>query len=159
MKNKLYKIFWVVFIGYFGFTTFKSFHPTFYGTWFNNQRKEIGLKKIDENLERQRDKLAPIQMWKNNSNEFPRFYAKYVSADSWTNGITQEIDTYGVTIDSTKAIVAIKYDFEKKEFQYQLKEFKRPKNTYDYTNHAGNVIRELKKEEATEILNKNGIKY
>jgi hypothetical protein len=159
MKNKLYKILLTLSIGYFGFTTFKSFHPTFYGTWFNNNRKEIGLKTIDENLERQRDKFAPIQMWKNNSSEFPRFYAKYISADSWTNGITQEIDTYGIMLDSTKAIIAIKYDFKEKEFQYQLKEFERPKNTYDYANHAGKIIRELKVEETTEILNKNGIKY
>ena len=138
---------------------FKDYHPTFYGTSFNDERIEIGLKPIDSNLERIRKKTSPNQMWQNKSDSIPRFYAKYVSCFNWNGGIDMENDNYIVIVDSTKSIVSINYNFESKSFNYSLKEFERPKNTYDIFGHSGKTIRTLSKTETIEILNNNGIKY
>ncbi|WP_179020051.1 hypothetical protein [Winogradskyella forsetii] len=99
------------------------------------------------------------QTWKNENNDVPRFYAKYASFDKWNKGIEMENDNYVVMVDSLKTIISINYNFKKEKFNYELKEYDRPKNTYDLYGHSGKTIRVLNRDETVEILNKNGIKY
>jgi hypothetical protein len=159
MKKHFWKILSVILILYFGFGLFKKYHPTFYGTSFNDERIEIGLVPIDSNLVRTGKNTSVNQTWKNESTEVPRFYAKYASFDKWNKGIEMENDNYVVMVDSIKAIVSINYNFETEKFNYSLKEYNRPKNTYDLYGHSGKTIKLLNRSETEEILNNNGIKY
>jgi hypothetical protein len=158
-NNRIWRILLILLVAYHAFDLFKYFHPTFYGTSFNNKRIEIGLMPIDSNLVRTKDKTSVYQIWKNESDTVPRFYTKYVSCGKWNGGIDMEYDSFVVVIDSTKAIISINYIFESKSFDYWLKEYERSKNTFEVYGHSGKKIRTLDKTEATEILNKNGIKY
>ena len=159
MKKHIWKILNLILILYFGFGLFKYYHPTFYGTSFNNKRIEIGLVPIDSSLVIIGENTRTFQIWKNKSDDVPRFYAKYVSFDKWNNGIEMETDTYFVLIDSLKRIVSINYKFETRKFKYTLQEYIKPKNTYDLYGHSGKTIKTLDRTETKEILNKNGIKY
>lgn len=159
MKKYFWKILNLILILYFGFGLFKHYHPTFYGTSFNEDRIEIGLVPIDSGLIKTKKNTSVYQIWKNESTDIPRFYAKYVSCDTWDKGIEMENDTYAILIDSSKVIVSINYNFNTGKFSYTLKEYNRPKNTYDLYGHSGKVIKNLNKIEALEILENNGIKY
>lgn len=144
---------------YFGFGIFKTYHPTFYGVSFNDERIEIGLVPIDSNLVATSKNTSVYQTWKNESTNGPRFYAKYASFDKWNKGIEMENDNYVVIVDSLKVILSINYNFGTKQFDYALKELNRPKNTWDLYGHSGKIIKTLNKLETDEILKKNGIKY
>ncbi|MFD2727587.1 hypothetical protein [Hyunsoonleella rubra] len=159
MKNHLWKILGFILVLHLGFGLFKKYHPTFYGTSFNDERIEIGLVAIDSTMVRTGKNTSVYQTWRNESTTVPRFYAKYVSFDKWNKGIEMENDNYVVMFDSIKAIVSINYNYETEKFNYALKEYDRPKNTYDLYGHSGRTIRKLNKAEIKEILNNNGIKY
>ncbi|APY06818.1 hypothetical protein BWZ20_00245 [Winogradskyella sp. J14-2] len=159
MKKHSWKILSLILILYFGFELFKEYHPTFYGTSFNDERIKIGLVPIDSTLIKKGENTYVYQSWKNESENVPRFYAKYASFDKWNKGIEMENDNYVVMVDSLKTIVSINYNFRTKKFNYELKEYNRPKNTSDLYGHSGKTIRVLTKNETAEILNNNGIKY
>ncbi len=159
MKKYFWKILNVILILYVGFSWFKEYHPTFYGTSFNNDRIEIGLVPIDSNLVQTNKGASVYQIWKNKSTDIPGFYAKYISCDTWNRGIEMENDTYTVLVDSSKAIVSINYNFETKNFDYALKKYNRPRNTYDLYGHSGKMIKQLSKTEVIKILERNRIKH
>ncbi len=160
-NNRIWTILLILLVAYIGFDLFKNYHPTFYGTYFNDKRIEIGLMPIDSSMLRTKKKTSVYQTWKNEneSDTVPRFYAKYVSCLKWNGGIDMENDNFVVIIDSTKVIVSINYNFVSNRFDYSLKEYERPKNTHDIYGHSGKTIRTLNKTETYEILNNSGIKY
>ena len=129
-----------------------------YGSIYNNTRETIGLYAIKTNLELKRYDDAKVQIRRSNAIKYPRYYAKYITISDGFEGIKQEIDTYAVMVDNKEAIVSITYNFTTKDFKYELKDFERPKDKYDYNSHSGKQIKQLSKEEAFSILQKNNLK-
>ncbi len=112
MKKHSWKISSFILIVYLGFGIFKKYHPTFYGTSFNNERIKIGLVPIDSSLVMKGENTQVYQTRKNESEDVPRFYAKYASFDKWNKGIEMENDNYVVIVDSLKTIIYVNYNFQ-----------------------------------------------
>jgi hypothetical protein len=121
---------------------------------FNDERLKIGLKPIDSTWNEPLGQLDEFHSWVNKETNIPRYYTKYIMCDNWMHTITKEYDSYLVKIDTTTYIVSILYDFNKKEFSYALEEYNNPQK-----GRFGKLVKEMKKEEATDVLKSNGIVY